>query len=156
MSAGDREIMACLIRPFARADQETVVGVWRACGLTHPNNDPYKDIARKLRVDPELFLVCEMDGRVVGTVMIGYEGHRGWINYLAVLPECQGRGLGRALMDHAETVLIRRGCPKINLQVRTSNAKVIQFYQKIGYQVDQVLSLGKRLEQDDPGQKARP
>jgi ribosomal protein S18 acetylase RimI-like enzyme len=91
--------MNAVIRPFTRLDEEAVIAVWRACGLTHPNNDPRKDIARKLKVNPEMFLVYEMDDRIIGTVMAGYEGHRGWINYLGVLPEYQGRGLGRALME---------------------------------------------------------
>ncbi len=120
--------MKTTIRPFAPSDEEAVVNVWRACGLTHPNNDPRKDIARKLKVNPEMFLVCELDGKLVGTVMVGYEGHRGWINYLGVLPEYQGQGLGRKLMDQAEAMLVERGCAKINLQIRATNTKVIQFY----------------------------
>jgi ribosomal protein S18 acetylase RimI-like enzyme len=141
--------MAYVIRPFRLSDQRAVIDVWRACGLTHPNNDPHKDVARKLKVNPEMLLVCETDGKIVGTVMIGYEGHRGWINYLGVLPEYQGQGLGRALMARAETLLAQRGCPKINLQVRASNTKVIQFYEKIGFRMDEVVSMGKRLEIDN-------
>ena len=78
--------MKTAIRPFRLSDQGAVVEVWRACGLTHPNNDPHQDIAQKMKVDPEMFLVCEVDGTIIGTVMVGYEGHRGWINYLGVLP----------------------------------------------------------------------
>jgi ribosomal protein S18 acetylase RimI-like enzyme len=137
------------IRPFMLSDEEAVIGVWKASGLTHPNNDPHKDIARKMKVNPELFLVGELDGQIVGTVMAGYEGHRGWINYLGVTPEQQGKGLGEALMVEAERLLRERGCPKINLQVRTTNTKVIAFYQKIGFAIDQTVSLGKRLEPDN-------
>jgi len=138
-----------LIRPFVLSDEKAVIGVWKASGLTHPNNDPHKDIARKMKVNPELFLVGELDGQIVGTVMAGYEGHRGWINYLGVTPDQQGKGLGEALMVEAERLLRERGCPKINLQVRTTNTKVIAFYQKIGFAIDQTVSLGKRLEPDN-------
>jgi ribosomal protein S18 acetylase RimI-like enzyme len=85
---------------------------------------------------------------IVGSVMAGYEGHRGWINYLAVLPECRRRGVGRALMAEAERLLRAAGCPKINLQVRAGNAEVLGFYRAIGFAVDEVVSLGKRLEVD--------
>ena len=141
--------MKTAIRPFRLSDQGAVVGVWRACGLTHPNNDPRQDIARKMKVDPEMFLVCEIDGKIIGAVMVGYEGHRGWINYLGVLPEYQGQGLGRELMDRAEAMLVERGCAKINLQIRATNTRVIQFYEGIGFKVDEVMSMGKRLEIDN-------
>ena len=115
-----------------------------------PWNDPHKDIARKMKVNPGLFLVGEIDGEIVATAMAGYEGRRGWINYLAVAPTHRRRGLARALMAHAERLLRELGCPKINLQVRTSNSEVIEFYQRIGYAIDEVASLGKRLENDEP------
>ena len=137
------------IRPFQPADQESVVDLWSRCGLLRPWNDPRKDIARKLRVQPELFLVLEVDGAVAGTVMAGYEGHRGWLNYLAVDPAARGRGLGRALMAEAERLLRERGCPKINLQVRRENREAIAFYERIGFAEDASVSLGKRLERDD-------
>ncbi len=136
------------IRPYCAADEEAVVALWRACDLVRPWNDPRKDIRRKLRVNPEWFLVGERDGRIVGTVMAGYEGHRGWINYLAVEPAAQRRGLGRALMAEAERLLRAAGCPKINLQVRSTNTAVIAFYRRLGYKVDEVTSLGRRLESD--------
>lgn len=138
-----------LIRPFVPADEPAVIDLWRRCDLLRPWNDPRKDIARKLRVRPDLFLVGERDGTVVGTVMAGYEGHRGWINYLAVAPDHRRMGIGRVLMAEAERLLREAGCPKINLQVRTSNAEVIAFYRQLGYAVDDVVSLGKRLERDD-------
>lgn len=138
------------IRPFTLADSEDVIAVWEACRMTVPWNDPHKDIARKMQVNPELFLVAVAeDGRVVGTVMGGYEGHRGWINYLAVSPDCQGQGIGRALMDAVEAKLATLGCAKINLQVRTNNRAVIQFYGHLGYHIDDVISLGKRLISDE-------
>ena len=137
-----------LIRTFCKEDEDAVVALWQRCDLTRPWNDPGKDIARKLAEQPEGFLVGELDGRIVAAVMVGYDGHRGWINYLGVDPEVQQQGLGRALMDEAERRLRERGCPKINLQVRAANAQAIEFYRRIGFTQDDVLSFGKRLEHD--------
>lgn len=139
---------AVVIRPFASADTEAVVALWQACGLVRPQNDPRKDIARKLKVNPEWFLVAERAGQIVGVVMAGYEGHRGWINYLGVAPALRRSGLGRRLMDEAEQRLRAAGCPKINLQVRPDNRDVIAFYESIGFAVEGAVSLGKRLEKD--------
>jgi len=136
------------IRPFQPTDEHAVVALWRACDLVRPWNDPHKDIRRKLRVNPEWFLVGESGGRVVGSVMAGYEGHRGWINYLAVEPGRRRAGHGRALMAEAERLLRAAGCAKINLQVRTGNAGVVAFYERLGYKQDDCVSLGKRLEPD--------
>jgi len=137
------------IRPFEPRDTEAVVALWQACGLTRPQNDPRKDIARKLKVNPEWFLVAErVSGEIVGTVMAGYEGHRGWNNYLGVAPALQRGGLGRLLMAEAETRLRAAGCPKINLQVRPDNRAAIAFYERIGFAVEGAVSLGKRLEKD--------
>ncbi len=137
------------IRAFEANDEATVVALWQACGLTRPWNDPHKDIARKLVQQPELFLVAELHGSVVASAMFGYEGHRGWVNYLAVLPQHQGHGLARALMARGEALLTAAGCPKLNLQVRSSNAGVIAFYKHMGYGQDDVVSLGKRLIADE-------
>ena len=133
------------IRPFAIGDTEAVIALWRDCDLTRPWNDPAHDIDRKLAVADDLLLVGTVDDRVVGTVMAGYEGHRGWINYLAVDPKARGAGHGRALMAAAELRLRELGCPKINLQVRDTNPDAIAFYEQIGFTVDAVISLGKRL-----------
>jgi ribosomal protein S18 acetylase RimI-like enzyme len=143
------ERTATTIRPFRAADEPSVIALWRSCGLVRPWNDPHKDIARKLRVNPEWFLVAERGGRVVASMMIGYEGHRGWINYLAVEPARQRLGLGRELMAEAERILRAAGCPKISLQVRAANAGVRAFYERLGFATDDVVSLGKRLERDD-------
>jgi ribosomal protein S18 acetylase RimI-like enzyme len=137
------------IRPFQLPDADAVVALWERCGLTRAWNDPRKDIHRKLAVRSDLFLVGEVAGAIVGSVMAGYDGHRGWINYLGVDPAFRRRGLGRALMREAERRLREAGCPKINLQVRTGNAEAIEFYNRIGFAQDDVVSLGKRLEQDD-------
>lgn len=140
------------IRPFAVSDTEAVVALWRAAGLVKPWNDPYLDIERKLTVQPELFLVAEATASraVVGSAMAGYDGHRGWVNYLAVADPERGAGLGRALMAEVERLLLERGCPKLNLQVRTSNTAVIAFYERLGYRLDDAVSLGKRLIPDGP------
>lgn len=140
------------IRPFEEADEEAVVALWQRCGLTRPWNDPRKDIARKLRVQRELFLVGWIDGRLVGTAMAGYEGHRGWVNYLAVDPDLQRGGLGRALMAEVEERLRALGCPKINLQVRRDNSAAAAFYESLGYSEDAAISFGKRLEVDGPSE----
>ena len=136
------------IRPYRESDQDAVVALWHECGLVKPWNDPMKDIHRKLGIQRDLFLVGAMDGRLVATVMVGFEGHRGWVNYLAVSADCRKQGLGRLLMDEAEARLREIGCPKINLQIRRSNADVVAFYRSIGYSEDDVVSMGKRLIED--------
>jgi ribosomal protein S18 acetylase RimI-like enzyme len=139
---------ALTIRTFQPADEASVIALWRVCDLVRPQNDPKKHIARKCRADPSGFLVGERDGRIVATVMAGYEGHRGWINYLAVAAENRRRGLGRAMMEAAENFLRAAGCPKINLQVRRTNVAMMAFYDRLGFAVDDAVSMGKRLEHD--------
>ncbi|MFL0804041.1 MAG: GNAT family acetyltransferase [Agarilytica sp.] len=136
------------IREYCESDRGKVISLWGDCGLVKPQNDPNKDIDRKLQVDPDLFLVGIVEGKVVATVMGGYEGHRGWISYLAVCPKAQGKGLGRAIMAAVEARIKSKGCPKINLQVRETNTQVLGFYAAIGYGNDNVVGLGKRLELD--------
>ena len=137
------------IRPYRSDDETAVVALWHRCDLLRPWNDPHKDIARKLQVQPELFLIGEIEGTIVATVMGGYEGHRGWINYLAVDPDRRRQGLARALMAAVETGLRALGCPKINLQVRRSNRQAAAFYEALDFREDDVISFGKRLERDD-------
>lgn len=134
-----------LIRPYEDADEEAVVALWQRCNLVVPANDPRRDIQLKLQVQRELFLVGVANDRVVATVMAGYEGHRGWINYLAVAPDQQRHGIGRRIMLVAEAELRRRGCPKINLQVRAANTGVIAFYERLGFAVEERVGMGKRL-----------
>ncbi len=136
------------IRKFKIKDEEEVIALWKECNLVVPWNNPKKDIQRKLKVDPELFLVGVVDNKIVATVMGGYEGHRGWVNYLAVSPSHQRKGYGRQMMEDVEPILKQKGCPKINLQVRETNSEVIAFYKSIGYAVDNVIGMGKRLESD--------
>ena len=149
MQTVQSQAMTIQIRSFTNSDTEAVVALWQACDLTRPWNDPYKDIQRKLSVSDNLFLVACVDNQVVGTVMGGYEGHRGWINYLAVDPNCRQQGLGRQMMQKVEKRLLALGCPKINLQIRETNAPVIAFYEAIGFSDDKVKSYGKRLIPDD-------
>jgi ribosomal protein S18 acetylase RimI-like enzyme len=137
------------IRSFQPEDEPSVIALWQQCDLVRPWNDPHRDICRKLKVNAEWFLVGLVDGQIVATVMAGYEGHRGWLNYLAVVPEFQRRGLARKIVAEAERLLQQAGCPKINLQIRASNQPVIEFYRRLGYSVDDVVSMGKRLEHDD-------
>jgi ribosomal protein S18 acetylase RimI-like enzyme len=140
--------MKTKIRPFQPSDGEAVVQLWRDCNLVVPWNDPLRDIRRKLRVQPALFLVGFVSGELAATVMAGYEGHRGWLNYLAVAPRFRRQGLGRKMVAEAEARLQEMGCPKINIQIRTSNTGVIEFYRRIGFKPDDVVSMGKRLESD--------
>lgn len=139
--------MSLSIRVFQRPDTESVVALWREAGLTRPWNDPYRDIERKLTVQPELFLVAHDGDRLVGSIMAGYDGHRGWLYYLAARD--RGRGIGRALVAEAEERLIALGCPKVQLMVRPDNAAARGFYDAIGYEPVDVWMAGKRLIADD-------
>jgi ribosomal protein S18 acetylase RimI-like enzyme len=137
------------IRSYEPSDEIHVVRLWDECGLVVPWNSPNRDIHRKLDVQPEMFLVGRLAGKIIATVMAGYDGHRGWINYLCVHPDHRRTGIGRRMMDEAEILLREAGCPKINLQVRSTNTNVIEFYRKIGFKADDVTSFGKRLKPDE-------
>lgn len=136
------------IRAFQAGDEAAVVALWERCGLTRPWNDPRKDIARKRLVQPELFLVGVAGGEIVASAMAGYDGHRGWVNYLAVAPARRRQGLGRALMREVEERLQALGCPKLNVQVRASNEEALGFYRRLGYARDEAVAFGKRLIPD--------
>ena len=138
------------IRPFADADAPALVALWQVCGLIRDWNDPHLDIARKRGVQPELFLVGAVGDQLVASAMGGYDGHRGWVNYLAVDPAHRHRGYAARLMTRLETLLTDCGCPKLNLQVRTSNAEAVAFYRRLGYVQDEAVSFGKRLIVDGP------
>jgi ribosomal protein S18 acetylase RimI-like enzyme len=138
-----------IIRPYHKTDELAVIQLWQDCGLVVPWNDPGLDINRKLAIQRELFLVGCLNMKIIATVMAGYDGHRGWINYLAVHPDHQNSGIGRRIMEDVEHRLLKMGCPKINLQVRSTNKEVISFYKKIGYRIDDVVSFGKRLVPDE-------
>ncbi len=136
------------VRSFQIADKKTVIDLWKDCELVVPWNNPDKDIERKIKVGSDLFLVGELDNKLIAAVMGGYEGHRGWANYLAVQPRHQGKGFARQMMKALESRLLEKGCPKINLQIRKTNVDVIRFYESLGYKVDASISLGKRLIPD--------
>jgi len=136
------------IRIYRQDDFEEVLTLWERCDLLRPWNDPEMDIERKQNHSPELFLVAEVGGEVVGSVMGGYDGHRGSAYYLGVHPDYRGRGIANALINWLEKKLIARGCPKINLMVRAENDAVVSMYEKLDYETQDALTLGKRLIED--------
>ncbi len=138
-----------VVRPFVEGDRAHVIELWHRADLVRPWNDPNKDIDRKLAVGDKMFFVATIDGATVGTVMAGYDGHRGWINYLAVDPDRREAGVGRTLMEYAERSLRELGCPKVNLQIRADNVEAAEFYRRLGYQIDDVVGMGKRLISDE-------
>lgn len=142
--------MGFTIRAFRTEDTETIVALWRECELTRPWNDPYKDIARKLARDPELFLVLEDELGIRGAAMFGYDGHRGSMNYLGVTGTARGLGYADALISHGEQLLTAMGCPKLTIQVRDTNSPAVQMYAKVGYCLDPAVSVSKRLIADEP------
>ena len=137
------------VRDFRPADADAVIALWDVCGLLRPWNDPHKDIARKMTDRNGAFWVAMSAESVIAAVMVGYDGHRGSINYLAVAPEYQRSGIGARLMRQAEAFLIDLGCPKVSFCVRKDNDPVLAFYDDLGYSVDDVHFLGKRLIPDD-------
>ena len=133
------------IRQFHSDDEPAVIELWRRCDLLRPWNDPHLDIVRKLEQKDGLFLVGVINDEIIATVMAGYEGHRGWLYLIGVDPSYQRRGHARAMITEMEQLLRSRGCRKINLQVRDTNQDVIEFYKRVGYTIDPVLSMGKRF-----------
>ena len=136
------------IREYTDADEAHLIELWHRSKLTRPWNNPQLDIKRKLDAHPNWLLVGLIDDAVVASIMVGYDGHRGWINYLAVAPEHRRKGIARALMAEAESLLRGVGCPKINLQIRLDNVEAIEFYESIGFGKDHVVSFGMRLNVD--------
>ena len=130
-----------IIRVYEKKDENEVIKLWKICNLIVPKNDPKLEINSKVSFQPDLFFVGLFQKKLISTIMVGYEGHRGWINYL----DYQRRGFGRQLMKYATNILLNMGCQKINIQVRESNRSVIQFYKKLGFTDDEVLSYGKRI-----------
>jgi len=133
------------IRKFTPIDKDRVINIWNICGLIVPSNNPEKDIELKMKFQHELFFVAELEGVIIGTVMTGYDGHRGWLNYLGVHPDYRGSGCGRALVEFSIKKLKELGCPKINLQIRSSNTGVIDFYSRLGFTEHDVISMQLRL-----------
>lgn len=139
-----------VIRIFRPDDESDVINLWRQCGLIVPWNNPETDIQRKLSASPNLFYVGVLDGELIASCMAGYDGHRGWIYFLAVKSIHQRQGFASRLIGHAESELIKLGCPKVELMVRKSNNNIISFYQGVGYDIDPVTVLSKRLTEDEP------
>ena len=137
------------MRVFVEADTDAVIDLWNLADLTRPNNDPSLDIKRKMNDSPWGFLVAMEGKTIIGSIMVGYDGHRGWINYLACHPNHRRRGVAKSLMNEAKKLLLERGCPKISLQVRSGNESAVKFYASIGYLEDNVTSFGLRLIPDD-------
>ena len=137
------------VRAYEAGDEDAVVALWETCGLTRPWNDPRKDIARKLTTQPDLFLVGTSGDELMATAMVGYDGHRGWVYYLAVDPRYRGAGHAKALMAQGERLLVERGCPKIMLMVRADNAAVVDLYEHLGYASESTIVMGKRLIPDE-------
>ncbi|SAL61916.1 acetyltransferase [Caballeronia cordobensis] len=139
-----------IIRAFEPGDRDAVIALWRDvfpeyADTSRPQRDPALSIANKMKTQPELFFVGLLDGAIAGTVMAGYDGHRGWVYSLAVAMSLRGNGYGSALMQHAERALAKLGCPKVNLQILSVKTELRGFYEKLGYRMDEVVSLGKRL-----------
>ena len=134
-----------MIAPATAADEGATVALWHAAGLTRPWNDPAADFRMALANATSAVLLALDGDALVGSVMVGFDGHRGWVYYLAADPARRGRGIARALMKAAEQWLIERDCPKIQLMVRGDNLTAKRFYAAIGYDVQDVVTLGKRL-----------
>jgi ribosomal protein S18 acetylase RimI-like enzyme len=139
-----------IIRQFRPEDEQAVIALWQECDLTRPWNNPKADIERKMEAGPDLFLVGTVNGSIVATAMGGYDGHRGWVYYLAVDPVYRKSGLGRRMMETLEEKLTAIGCPKIDLMIRKSNNEVVQFYERIGYTQEDTLLMSRRLIEDGP------
>ena len=128
------------------AERDATVALWELAGLTRPWNDPVRDFDLALSNPGSTILLARDGGRLVGSVMVGFDGHRGWVYYLASNPDCRRRGIGRALMNAAEEWLRTRDCPKIQLMVRGDNQSARGFYDAIGYDIQDVVTIGRRLD----------
>ncbi|HEX7108720.1 MAG TPA: GNAT family acetyltransferase [Aestuariivirga sp.] len=133
-------------RELQDVDVDSIVTLWKRCELTRPWNDPYKDIQFAREGKTSTVLVGEVEGRVVASVMVGHDGHRGVLYYLAVDPAFQKRGFGKAAVGAAEAWLRERNVWKINLMVRNENKEAGRFYERLGYEINPVTSFGKRLD----------
>ena len=134
------------IEPLPDSLREEAVALWHEAGLTRPWNDPHADLALALR-GPSSTVLAALDGeRLAGTAMVGHDGHRGWVYYLAVARDARRRGVGRALMGAAEAWLREREIPALNLMVRSDNAEALGFYDRLGYETGSVVVRGRRLD----------
>lgn len=143
-------IAALAITEIEDTDVAAVVSLWERCTLTRPWNDPAADIALARKSANATILLGRADNRIVASVMVGHDGHRGWVYYVAVDPESRGQGLGRAIMNAAEDWLRQAGIPKLQLMVRRDNARAGAFYQSLGYDEAQVAVFAKWLDGREP------
>jgi ribosomal protein S18 acetylase RimI-like enzyme len=143
-------IPALAIAEVADADVADVIALWQACGLTRPWNDPTSDIALARRGPNSTILIGRDGDAIVATVMVGHDGHRGWVYYVATDPDRRAKGFGRAIMNAAEDWLCAAGIAKLQLLVRRDNAKAGAFYQSIGYAEAQTIVFAKWLDGRDP------
>jgi ribosomal protein S18 acetylase RimI-like enzyme len=134
------------IRPYRTADEAAVIALWETCGLTRPWNPPAADIAFVRSSGHGELLIAESAAEIVGSVMVGHDGHRGWVYYLAAAPTRRKRGLGRRLMAAAEEWLAARGVRKCELMIRDSNKAAGEFYAKLGYDREPVLVMSRWLD----------
>jgi len=135
-----------LIRPIVDSDVESVIALWTQCDLTRPWNDPVADIRRaRQTASAEIFIGTEEPGALIAAVMCGHDGHRAWLYYLAVAPNRQRQGLGRAIVEHAENWLRQQGAPKIELMIRDTNRDMTQFYESVGYRTEPVITMSRWL-----------
>jgi ribosomal protein S18 acetylase RimI-like enzyme len=135
-----------VIREYRDQDHDAVVAIWGTVFPMDPSwNEPVEFIRRRRSVQHDLFWVAQDGADIVGTVLAGYDGVRGWIYHLAVDPSRRRRGIARLLMQAAEDRLEHLGCPKINLQVRMNNTSVVEFYKTLGYSVEERVKMGKPL-----------
>ncbi|MEQ8266683.1 MAG: GNAT family acetyltransferase [Parvibaculum sp.] len=147
MDHGDIESGSARVRPARDGDEAALAALWDACGLTRPWNDAAEDIAFARGGPASDVLVAERDGRIVASVMVGHDGHRGAVYYVAADPAMRGQGLGRLIMEAAEAWLRARGVWKLNLMVRRGNEATTGFYAALGYGEDEVVVLSKRLRE---------
>ncbi|MDK1359108.1 GNAT family acetyltransferase [Arthrobacter sp. zg-Y1219] len=129
---------------------DSAVSLWTATGLTRPWNDPMDDLLRAMNGATSTVLGYSLDGDLVATAMVGHDGHRGWVYYLAVAPDRQESGLGRMMMEACEQWLVERGAVKVQLMIRTNNSPVIDFYNQLGYELSDVQVRAKWLNTDHP------
>ena len=134
------------ISPITDADVEAIVALWQRCGLTRPWNDPAADIALARRGANATILVGRVDDRIVASALVGHDGHRGWVYYVAVDPDQQGKDFGRAIMAAAEDWLRTQGLEKVMLMVRADNAKVRAFYDRLSYETQERVIYAKWLD----------
>jgi ribosomal protein S18 acetylase RimI-like enzyme len=139
--------MSFRIIRYDPAYRHAVIDLWKECNIIVPQNDPVVDIQKKLDFQPQLFFIALLNNQLIGSVMVGYDGHRGWLNYLAISTRHQRQGYGRELVQKAIEELRKLGCQKLNVQVRKSNIKAIEFYKLVGFKEDNVVNLGKRLSE---------